>query len=182
MEDSSFEFLEGDAIAFLRKYRFHGRELVYCDPPYVHSTRSPRRIYRHEMTDVDHRRLLRVLRSLPCFVMVSGYWSPMYAAALEGWRSFTFKATTRGGTVATEWVWCNFPEPIELHDYRFLGTGFRERERIRRKQRRWVNRLHKMETLERRALLAAIAEAWRPAKLVTDVNPVESLRDGSCSA
>ena len=42
---------------------------------------------------------------------------------------------TRGGRLATEWVWMNYPEPIALHDYRYLGEDFREREPIKRKKR-----------------------------------------------
>jgi hypothetical protein len=38
------------------------------------------------------------------------------------------------GGPRTEWLWFNFPEPIALHDYRYLGTGFRER--IKRKKQR----------------------------------------------
>ena len=68
---------------------------------------------------------------------------------------------TRAGRTATEWLWFNFPAPVALHDYRYLGEDFRERERIKRKKQRWVNRLHTMPTLERRALLNAIAEAWQ---------------------
>jgi hypothetical protein len=67
---------------------------------------------------------------------------------------------THGGP-RTEWLWCNFSEPIALHDYRYLGTGFRERERIKRKKQRWTARLHSLPMLERQALLAAIDEAWR---------------------
>jgi hypothetical protein len=32
----------------------------------------------------------------------------------------------------------NFPEPVALHDYRYLGEDFRQRERIKRKKQRWV--------------------------------------------
>jgi hypothetical protein len=56
--------------------------------------------------------------------------------------------------------WYNYPEPIALHDYGFLGEDNRDRERIKRKKQRWVNRLHTMPVLEHRALLAAISEAW----------------------
>jgi hypothetical protein len=52
----------------------------------------------------------------------------------------------------------NFAEPLELHDYRFLGDGFRQRECIRRQQARWVRRLARMDRLQRQALLAAIRE------------------------
>jgi DNA adenine methylase len=41
-----------------------------------------------------------------------------------------------------------------------LGDNYRERERIKRKKMRWVNRLRKMDLLERRAILAAIDEVF----------------------
>jgi DNA adenine methylase len=131
--------------------------LVYCDPPYLMETRSSGRLYEHEMSDVDHQRLLRWAIATPCRVMISGYWSKMYGSALRKWRCSRFWAMTRGG-MAEECLWANFPEPAELHDYRYLGEGFRERERIKRKKSRWVARLQQMPLLERRCLLSAIAE------------------------
>jgi hypothetical protein len=62
--------------------------------------------------------------------------------------------------VATEYVWFNYPEPVQLHDYSFLGSNFRERERIKRKKQRWVDRLKSMPMLERQALLNAIEEVF----------------------
>lgn len=156
-EASSYRFQRGDGIRFLERYRFTGRELVYCDPPYLMSTRSGRRLYEHEMSDVDHRRLLRVLIEVPCMVLISGYWSEMYDRALKTWRKVHFEAMTRGGHTATEWLWFNFEPPFALHDYRYLGANFRERERINRQKRRWLARLRKMPTLQRQALLSAIA-------------------------
>jgi len=155
---AAFLFECRDGIEFLRKYAFGGRELVYCDPPYLMETRSGRRLYEYEMSAGQHRRLLRCLRSLPCAVIISGYWSEMYAQELNGWTTTTFQSMTRGGRQATEWLWFNFPQPIALHDYCFLGKDFRERERIKRKKARWVERLRTMPILERRALLCAIAE------------------------
>ena len=149
-----FEFVEGDGIAFLKSYRYTGRELVYCDPPYLHSTRSSHFRYEFEMSDVDHRRLLRVAMALPCRVMISGYRSEMYSRTLGGWNLETFQAMTRGGP-AEECLWFNFERPVELHDYRYLGRGFRERERIKRKKQRWMERLVRMPRLERCAILAA---------------------------
>lgn len=156
-ERSVFRFLAGDGLAFLKSYPFTGAELVYCDPPYVHSTRSRTDLYRYEMTDRQHRALLRLLSRLPCKVMLSGYRSKLYADELESWDVVTFQAMTRAGKPATEFLWFNFPRPTALHDYRFLGADFRERERIKRKSQRWVARLHRMPTLERQALLAALS-------------------------
>ena len=33
---------------------YHGRELVYCDPPYLHETRSSSRRYRFDYEESDH--------------------------------------------------------------------------------------------------------------------------------
>lgn len=157
---SRWEFIVGDGIEYLRTAELPDDALVYCDPPYLHSTRVCTRHYTYEMTDQQHLALLEVVRGLRCRVMVSGYSSPMYAKGLKGWGATAFQAATRGRPAA-EWVWHNFERPIELHDYRFLGESRRERESIRRKQRRWVERLRKMPRLERQAILAAIAEAGR---------------------
>jgi hypothetical protein len=152
-----------DALVFLASYKFTGSEVVYCDPPYMHETRGRKNLYRFELDDSKHLALLRLVKALPCRVMLSGYWTKLYSRELRSWNAVSFEAMTRSGKQATEWLWFNFPEPVALHDYRYLGGDFRERERIKRKKQRWVNRLQNMPVLERRALLGAIAEAWDPA-------------------
>lgn len=152
-------FCRRDGIGFLKSYPFSGNELVYCDPPYMHEARkSLSHPYRYEMTDAQHRELLSVITSLPCLVMISGYWTSLYSSRLEDWNKISFQAMTRGGRTATEWLWFNFPEPVQLHDYRYLGENFRERERIKRKKLRWVSRLRRMPSLEKMALLSAIRD------------------------
>jgi len=146
------------------KYIQEPDTLIYLDPPYLMSTRSSQReIYYCEMTDQDHVRLLEIITQLNCMVMVSGYWSEMYANALHDWRTVTFQAQTRGGRTATEWLWMNYPEPGRLHDYQYLGENYRERERIKRKAHRWVhgkNGLTNLPRLERYAIIAAIDETF----------------------
>lgn len=154
-----FQFHHGCGISFLNEVGSHfgPNELVYCDPPYLLSTRRRvRRLYQYEMTEDDHERLLATLCRLNCMVQISGYWSSLYAERLEGWRLIRFTAMTRGGT-AEECLWMNYPEPKALHDYRFLGSSFRDRERIKRKTERWRSRIAKLPYLERRALISAIA-------------------------
>lgn len=134
------------------------RKFVYLDPPYlIASRRSRRAIYRHEMTDDDHAELLDTALQLPCSVMISHYPHPMYAKGLRDWRTFTFDAQTRGGARAREQVWCNYDEPAELHDARYVGRNKRERERVRRRVRNWCNGLDRMLPDERQAILDAIA-------------------------
>ncbi|WP_203415563.1 hypothetical protein [Candidatus Scalindua japonica] len=50
----------------------------------------------------------------------------------------------------------NYNIPVEVHEYRYLGNNFRERERIKRKTQRWTARLQSMPILERQALLSAM--------------------------
>lgn len=147
-----------DGISFLECHQasFAGDTLIYCDPPYPHETRSHKRIYyRYELTDLEHQRFLRIAKTLPCMVQISSYRSDLYVDQLRDWRCITFDAMTRGGR-RTEYLWMNYPEPSELHDYRFAGEDYRQRERIRRKVTRWTNRLAKLPEIERRALLAAV--------------------------
>jgi DNA adenine methylase len=42
------EKVHGCAHRFLREFDFHGRELLYCDAPYLHQTRSSTRRYRFD--------------------------------------------------------------------------------------------------------------------------------------
>lgn len=147
-----FTLVHGDAVTFLQQYPFTGKELVYADPPYVTETRRQARIYRYEYSDADHMRLLDVLTTLPCMVMLSGYENSMYRERLSGWRKMTFCANTQVG-IREECVWLNFPEPTVLHDATFLGATFRERQTVRRRHQRLVDRFHRMDPAEREHVL-----------------------------
>ncbi len=162
----SCEIVQASVFRWLEEHRdrLDGRTLIYADPPYlIHTRRSRARMYRHELSYADHWRLLRVLKQLPAMVMISGYASQLYQSVLGDWRTASRIVTTRRG-LATECIWMNYAEPLELHDYRFLGDGFRQREKICRQKARWVRRLARMTGLQRQALLSAIAQtAWPPS-------------------
>lgn len=151
------ELVHGDAVRYLESHHFTGKELVYCDPPYLRNVRKKHYpIFKYEYTMEQHEKLLEVINSLPCMVMISGYESSLYEKSLEGWHIHSFQAATHHG-MATERIWMNYPPPVELHDYRYLGDNFRERERTTNRTKRWVARLKKMPVLERKALLSAIS-------------------------
>lgn len=155
----------GDALEELKRYKWRGHEFLYCDPPYLFASRSNQRnLYRCEFGEIEqHRALIRLLRRLPCQIALSGYWSPLYELELSDWRAIQFTTIKRSGERATEWLWMNYAEPLELHDYRYLGQGFRQRERIKRKKQRWVERLRSLPQLERHALMAALDELRQEA-------------------
>ncbi len=44
-----FELIHDDAVNYLNNYSFTGKEMVYCDPPYLRETRKKsRRLYKYE--------------------------------------------------------------------------------------------------------------------------------------
>jgi hypothetical protein len=149
------EFLLGDARSFIADFDYAaaGRTLIYCDPPYVQSTRGARR-YRFDFSDADHSELLAILRATPAAVMISGYPSQLYDRILSDWRAFEFQTMTRGG-VRTEKVWYNFPAG-PVHWASFAGRNFTHRQQIKRKASRWAAKYQALPPAERTAILAAL--------------------------
>jgi DNA adenine methylase len=88
--------------------------LFYCDPPYLHQTRTARKVYGDfEMTEAEHRELLDVLRSCRGKVMLSGYPSELYDATLADWRREVEDVPNNASGAKnkdreTEVLWCNF--------------------------------------------------------------------------
>jgi DNA adenine methylase len=152
--DYPVELVHGCAHRFLADFDYRGRELIYCDPPYLHSTRTSERRYRFEYEESDHLELLRLLKSLPCSVILSGYPSGLYDQELAGWRSLELQVMNQGG-VRTEKVWFNF-EPDRVHWARYAGKNHTDRQRIRRKADSWAQRYRALPPGERMAVLAAV--------------------------
>ena len=69
------------AVEVIQKFNFEN-VLIYCDPPYVLSTRC-RKQYRHEMTDEDHEVLLEALLQHKGPAIISGYSSPEGSGEVE---------------------------------------------------------------------------------------------------
>lgn len=135
--------------------------LVYCDPPYIISTRRCRSVmYRHDFTDQDHIAFLAMVRALPCRVMISHLPCTPYAGALSEWHTFTFTNGTRQGA-QLEQVWCNFEPTAERHDPAYIGQDFRERERFKRQAGILKRRFDALPGEARIAFLAMLQEAER---------------------
>ena len=157
--------VQADAHCWLRSRKWAGNELIYADPPYLVETRSSAASrYRCDYERHHHEGLLRLLKAVPCAVMVSGYPNPLYDAFLEGWASFEFQAMTRGG-VRTEKVWCNFPLDGPKFCGTFAGRNFTDRQRIKRKAARWRARYRALPNGERLAVLAALLECESTAAI-----------------
>lgn len=121
------------------------RWFIYVDPPYPFATRRSGRMYRHEMTDDQHEQLLATLVRLPVPTMVSSYPNQLYDDWLAGWRTLYFCAVDRRGNKRREQLWMNYGKPTALHDYRFVGKDKRQREKVRRRSRNWVEGLQAIQ-------------------------------------
>lgn len=96
--------------------------VLYCDPPYLDSTRTGLRDHRqgdyaHDSnTEIDHRQLAEVLHGCQSVVLLSGYDSPLYGELYGDWDRVEIsvqRPTTnrRGhtGAAGVEVVWSNRP-------------------------------------------------------------------------
>lgn len=148
------ELIHKDAHEFLSSYNYTGHELIYCDPPYLLSTRSSERRYRHDYTNNDHVKLLEILGSLPCKIILSGYPSELYDHMLCTWSSKTVQVMNQAG-VRTEKIWYNY-DIAEPFWSSYAGKDFTDRQRIKRKAQRWAKNYKSLPKAERLAVLSAI--------------------------
>lgn len=81
--------------------------LIYADPPYLLTTRYGKQ-YKHEMDERDHAELLEALKAHRGPVLLSGYDSDLYSAALSGWYRDETTAYAQTATKRREVLWMNF--------------------------------------------------------------------------
>jgi DNA adenine methylase len=94
------------AEAIMERYR-RPDVLIYCDPPYLLSTRS-KRLYKHElMSEEEHGRLLDQLEEHPGPVLLSGYANDLYDDRLRHWIRDTKVVAAESGRSRTEVLWIN---------------------------------------------------------------------------
>lgn len=158
--------LQGDCHHILPTLALRRGDLVYADPPYMPHVRRRVRCYRHDYTEAQHLDLLELLLSLPCAVIVSGYRSELYDDLLSEWWRSDYQATTRHGCVV-ESAWTNFAPGPPLHDYSFVGSGYREREALRRRRDGLTRGFRSADPIAVHAALADLAETHPAAILAT---------------
>lgn len=110
----SVVILNQDACDVIRR-QDGSNTLFYCDPPYLHETRSSTGEYHFEMTVDDHRRLLETLSNIEGKFLLSGYPSQLYQEWQDrcGWNCHQMKidnkaARGKSKEIKLECLWCNF--------------------------------------------------------------------------
>lgn len=98
-----------DAINIIQKYN-NSDVFIYCDPPYVLSTRKEH-LYKHDMTDEQHIELLQTLKAHKGKVLISCYSEEIYSKELAGWHKETIMTAAERGK-RTECLYMNYlPQP-----------------------------------------------------------------------
>jgi DNA adenine methylase len=127
--------------------RFDSPEtLFYCDPPYVHESRSDTNAYAYEMSDDQHRELAEVLHNVEGKVAVSGYHSNIMNDLYGDWQHIEAPSKKAHSTNTspdnskqnrTEVLWVNYEINVSIqhsgekqwqHQARYLRTLFSELE------------------------------------------------------
>lgn len=93
------------AIDVIQRFNFEN-VLIYCDPPYLLSTRNGKQ-YENEMSDADHAELLETLLQHKGSVIISGYASEMYDDILKDWYRDEITNYARNQTQRREIIWFN---------------------------------------------------------------------------
>ena len=103
-----------DAVDFIKELD-SPETLFYCDPPYMHETRTATKAYAHEMTKEQHYSLLSTLGEISGKFLLSGYPSDFYEkfAHRFHWRHVDFDIDNKASSAKSkekkiERVWMNF--------------------------------------------------------------------------
>lgn len=104
------------ALEVIKRYD-SPKTLFYCDPPYVHESRTDKNAYAFEMSDDEHRQLAELLHNVKGKVAISGYHCDLMNELYGDWQYIeapTKKAhSTNTGTnnikeARTEVLWVNY--------------------------------------------------------------------------
>lgn len=101
------------ALELIEKYS-NATSLLYCDPPYVLSTRANPDRYAFEWSDAQHIEAAALLRACAGYVVVSGYACELYRELYEahGWERHDKESQTNSGGKRIESVWLS-PKTVE---------------------------------------------------------------------
>lgn len=150
LQSASTILQEQSVVATLEKYGYDAGTFIYIDPPYPKDARrAGRAYYRHEMlADESHLQVLTAAQNLRAACMISTRCNRLYSQALKGWRCCSFSTVGHRGPVE-ELIYMNYPPPALLHQYDQLGTGFTDRQRIKRKVGRFASKIAALPQYER---------------------------------
>ena len=172
MVGNAIDFLYYAAPALNYLHSIGQPVLIYLDPPYPFDTRQSKKpLYKFEMDDQAHKKLLVAAGNLNCYVMISSYKNKMYDRYLTGWNVHQFNSVTRTG-IRKECIYMNYTKPTVLHDYQYLGADYRERVVVKGAKKRMINKFKRMDPTHRNDMLTDILNLWYPNNNFIDTSEI----------
>lgn len=101
-----------DALELIKRYKTED-VFIYLDPPYLLETRK-KYLYKHEMTNEEHIKLLELIQTHPGKILLSGYDNELYNKYLKGWHKEQKKSQAEQGIVRVETLWMNYELQMKL--------------------------------------------------------------------
>ena len=160
------DILNTDAILVLQARKIGNQSLdfpsvfIYLDPPFLHHTRKRPNTckYDFELSEAQHQTLIdAVIEFKHAKIMLNHYECPEYERLTEsGWYKHRYPTMTHGG-MTTVTIYMNYPPPTQLHDYRFIGADFREREAQKRIKVNMLKKLERLAPVLRNSILTDLA-------------------------
>ena len=148
---NAIDILQSETIT-----KAHTDTFIFMDPPYLHSTRpNSTALYKYEFSDSDHVQLLLSIRSIKCNVMIIHPKCALYDDYLKNFRKVQIKIRYHSKT-SNECLYMNYPEVQTLHNSQFLGNDCWDRQRIKRKGDRLVEKLLALPPAERNYIIERI--------------------------
>ncbi len=150
-----------DYFEFFQKYLYAPDptdKFIFLDPPYLHSTRPDNTaIYDFEMTENDHIQLLKSVQDLKINTMIIHPVCELYETYLKDWRYHTVKIRYHQ-KLSIEKLYMNYEKPSKLLTTSYLGIDCWDRQRIKRKGERIINKINNLPPHEKQYILERIKE------------------------
>ncbi|MBY0485927.1 MAG: DNA adenine methylase [Flavobacteriaceae bacterium] len=125
---------------------------LFLDPPYLLDTRTDKELYKYEMSQSDHVQLLNEALQLNCNCMIIHPKCELYDTMLTNWNKVEIKIRYNRKT-SIECLYMNYNKPTELQCYDYLGSSCWNRQQIKRKGDRLVEKFKNLPVLEKNYLL-----------------------------
>lgn len=81
---------------------------LYCDPPYLHETKTSKTVYESEMDTNNHIELAHHLNVFQGKALISGYASPLYNRLYKEWNIEKKKIVSSPKETKVEILWKNY--------------------------------------------------------------------------
>lgn len=134
-----------------------GKEyFLFIDPPYLHSTRPGNTaIYNYEVPEPDIIKLLLAVQDLHCNVMIIHPECELFNTYLKHFRKVQLKIRYNRKT-SHEALYMNYNSDIKLQNSSLVGIDCWDRQRIKRKAKRTVQKLLSLPAMEQQYIFEEI--------------------------